>query len=69
MRDDRLRSELEITTAGEGLLNGTRVEALGTAARSDTLGVVKGQLHFYLSGATVVIQVFDGAAWRSTTLS
>ena len=65
----RLRADISTTVTGEGLLSGVRVEDLGTAARTDTLGVSKGQVHAYISGATVVVQIFDGTAWRSVTLS
>jgi hypothetical protein len=65
----RLRADISTTVTGEGLLSGVVALNLGTAARTDTLGVTKGQVHAYVTGATVVLQIFDGTAWRSVTLS
>ncbi len=43
---------------------------LGTAARTDT-SAADGQVHAYIDGATIVLQIFgrDAGAWRAVTLS
>lgn len=51
------------------LLAGATGFPVGDAARTDAPG--DGAIHFYRSGSTIVMQMYDatGGAWRSTTLS
>ena len=68
-----LRQQLNRMRTGvmgrEMLDRGAPVVALGTAARTDTAGVRTGTVNFYTSGATIFMQVYSGAAWRSVQLS
>lgn len=52
---------------------GRRVERIGSAARTDTVGVAHGEVNVYRTGATLVLQIFDGEhatpAWRSVSLT
>lgn len=42
---------------------------LGTAARTGT--GARGEVHAYISGATIIVQIYDAdaAAWRAVTLA
>lgn len=46
------------------------VDIRDTTARTDT-AAADGEVHFYRSGSTIVMQIFDrpSGAWRSVTLS
>ena len=63
---DRMRVGV---TGRELLGRGALVVPLGTAARTDTDSVRKGTVNFYTSGATIIMQVYSGTAWRSVTLA
>ena len=57
-------------TGSELLLGNGLVVPLGATARTDT-SAADGEVHFYISGATIVMQVFshDAGVWRAVTLS
>lgn len=52
-----------------GLNLGRLIVPLGTAARTD-IGA-RGEVHAYITGATIVVQIYDAeaAAWREVTFS
>lgn len=59
---------LYMSGTGANQLIGVPAFQLDTVARTDTAG--HGEYQFYISGATVVLQVFDKAAgaWRARSL-
>lgn len=69
-RLDSATAALFMTTAGAELLLGNTVDQIDAAARTDT-AAAHGERHFYISGSTIVMQIFDQAAgaWRATALS
>lgn len=56
-------------TGRELLDRGSLVVPLLAAARTDTAGVRTGTVAFYISGATIFMQIYSGTAWRSVQLS
>ena len=57
-------------TGAELLLGNGLVVQLDSSARTDT-AAADGEVHVYISGATIILQVFskDAGVWRSATLS
>lgn len=55
----RLRAALESTQTGIGLLNGVVVLSISETARADVVGVPRGAINVYRSGATRKLQIFD----------
>lgn len=55
----KLRAQLELTQTGLGLLNGVVVLSISEIARTDVVGVARGSINVYRSGATRKLQIFD----------
>jgi hypothetical protein len=61
---------MQKTVLGRALLVGAQeVDVSATAAKSDA--GADGELRFYRSGSTIIMQIYDAsaAAWRAVTLS
>lgn len=69
-RLDRASAALFMSRLGAELLLGNNVVQLDAAARTDTLAA-DGEVQYYKSGATIVMQIFDKAAgaWRAEALT
>ena len=68
-RLDSATADLYMSRQGSELLLGNTVQQIDESARTDT-AAADGEVQFYRSGSTIVIQVFDKVAgvWRARSL-